>query len=141
MRSFAAAFSCVLFYCAMAFGQAREGLLREPRATNPELVAGQVVGANNFIHSVMDMNKAVEFYRDVLGLELKTTPGRPVGIPAPSRLNEALSNLTATHAANFRAVAFKVPDAGFDLELTEFTGIERKAGQARNQDPGSATLV
>jgi catechol 2,3-dioxygenase-like lactoylglutathione lyase family enzyme len=102
---------------------------------------GQVVGANNFIHSVMDMNKSVEFYRDVLGLELKTTPGRPAGVSSPSRLNEALSNLTATHAANFRAVAFKVPNAGFDLELTEFTGIERKPGQARNQDPGAATLV
>lgn len=36
---------------------------------------------------------------------------------------------------------FKVPDAGFYLELTEFTGVDRKPGIPRNQDPGAATFV
>ena len=56
-------------------------------------------------------------------------------------LNEALSNLTDTHGAKFRVAVFKVQDAGFDLELTEFTGIHRKPGIARNQDPSAATFV
>ncbi len=108
---------CAAFSCAFAFGQ------------------GKVLGPNNFIHSVANADKSVAFYRDALGLELKAAPG------APRPLNEALSNLTATHGASFRAVAFKVPDAGFDLELTEFSGIDRHPAQGRNQDPGVATLV
>jgi catechol 2,3-dioxygenase-like lactoylglutathione lyase family enzyme len=102
---------------------------------------GQVVGVNNLIHSVADLDKTTAFYRDTLGLELKTAPGRAAGPAAPTVLNQALSNLTDTHDAKFRMVTFKVPDAGFDLELTEFTGIDRKPGMARNQDPGAATFV
>jgi catechol 2,3-dioxygenase-like lactoylglutathione lyase family enzyme len=105
--------------CASAFGQ-----------------TGRVIGVNNCIHSVMDADRSVAFYRDGLGLEMKTPPAA-----SPFVLNEALSNLTDTHGAKFRVVTFKIPDAGFDLELTEFTGIDRKPAQGRNQDPGVATLV
>ncbi len=97
--------------------------------------SGQVVGVNNFIHSVADLDKTAAFYRDTLGLEQKTAPRTPMV------LNEALSNLTDTQGAKFRVAVFKVPDAGFDLELTEFTGIDRKPGIARNQDLGAATFV
>lgn len=96
---------------------------------------GQVVGVNNFIHSVESLNRSIVFYRDTLGLEIRRPPA------APMVLNEALSNLTDTHGAKFRVATFQVPDAGFDLELTEFTGIDRTPGMARNQDPGAATLV
>jgi catechol 2,3-dioxygenase-like lactoylglutathione lyase family enzyme len=96
----------------------------------------KVLGPNNFIHSVADVDKSVSFYRDALGLELKNP-----AVPMPRFLNDALSDLTNTHGASFRAVAFKIPDAGFDLELTEFTGIERNPAQGRNQDPGVASLV
>src|SRR5258708_6216910 len=106
----------------------------------PDQKAGEVIGPNNFIHSVVDLDRSVAFYRDALGLELRTQSGRAAGLPAPTSLNEALSNLTGTHGAKFRAVTFELPDAGFGLELTEFTGIKRKTGEARNQDPGSAML-
>jgi catechol 2,3-dioxygenase-like lactoylglutathione lyase family enzyme len=95
----------------------------------------QLIGVNNFIHSVADLDKTTAFYRDTLGLELKNAPR------APMVLNEALSNLTDTQGAKFRVATFKVPDAEFDLELTEFTGIDRKPGIARNQDLGAATFV
>ena len=97
---------------------------------------GKLLGANNFIHSVADLDKSVSFYRDALGLELKNP-----AVPMPRYLNDALSDLTNTHGASFRAVAFKIPDAGFDLELTEFTGVDRTPAQGRNQDPGVASLV
>jgi catechol 2,3-dioxygenase-like lactoylglutathione lyase family enzyme len=96
---------------------------------------GQIVGVNNLIHSVDNLDTTVAFYRDTIGLELKAAPG------APRILNEALSNLTDTHGASFRVATFKVPDAGFDFELTEFTDIERKGAIARNQDPGAATFI
>ncbi len=98
--------------------------------------SGKLLGPNNFIHSVADLDKSVSFYRDALGLELKNAAA-----PVPRYLNDALSDLTNTHGASFRAVAFKIPDAGFDLELTEFTGIDRTPAQGRNQDPGVASLV
>jgi catechol 2,3-dioxygenase-like lactoylglutathione lyase family enzyme len=124
---------------ALAFGQNFERKSAVPLP--PDRNAGQVVGVNNFIHSVADLDKAIAFYRDTLGLEMKTTPGRAAGPGAPFPLNEALSNLTGTHGAKFRVATFKVPDAGFDLELTEFSGIDKKPAVARNQDPGAATFV
>jgi hypothetical protein len=35
---------------------------------------GQVIGVNNFIHSVSDLDKTTAFSLDTLGLELKTAP-------------------------------------------------------------------
>lgn len=96
----------------------------------------KVLGPNNLIHSVANIDKSVSFYHDALGLELKNQ-----AVPMPRFLNDTLSDLTNTHGASFRAVAFKIPDAGFDLELTEFTGIDRNPAQGRNQDPGVASLV
>ena len=46
---------------------------------------GQVVGVNNFIHSVTDLDKTAAFYRDTLGLELKTAPRPPIAIGGPSK--------------------------------------------------------
>jgi catechol 2,3-dioxygenase-like lactoylglutathione lyase family enzyme len=112
-------FLVAALFCASGFGQ-----------------SGRVTGVNNCIHSVANADRSVKFYRDGLGLEMKTAPA-----PSSFLLNEALSNLTDTHGAKFRVVTFKIPDAGFDLELTEFSGIDVKPGQGRNQDPGVATLA
>jgi catechol 2,3-dioxygenase-like lactoylglutathione lyase family enzyme len=95
---------------------------------------GVVVGGRNFIHTVADMAKTVKFYEDVFGLKLT----RPMGEPAS---NPAINQLTNTGQARFRAVAFDLPGADFDLELTEFTGVERNPGQSRMQDPGNSMLV
>src|SRR5437660_8511220 len=95
-----------LLFAAAAFAQSREGAPNSPLkgsgpASMPELTKGIVTGANNFIHSVLDMDKSAAFYRDALGLELRTAPGRAAGFPAPDPLNDALSNLTATRGAKF----------------------------------------
>lgn len=107
----------------------------------PDQNAGEVIGPDNLIYSVADLDRSVAFYRDTLGLELTSQVGRAAGLPAPAPLNEALSDLTGTHGAKFRAATFELPGAGFGLELTEFTGIEKKAGEARTYDPGAAMLV
>ena len=70
---------------------------------------------------------------------MRTQPGRAAGLPAP--LNEALLDLSETHGAKFRAATFELPDAGFGLEIHEFTGIEKKAQEARTYDPGAVMLV
>jgi lactoylglutathione lyase len=100
-----------------------------------------VIGPENLILSVADLDRSVAFYRDTLGLELKNRQAREPGLPAPFALNNALSNLTNTEGARFRAVRFELPAAGFGLELAEFTGMAKTHGEARAFDPGAAILA
>jgi len=128
---------------SLAFPQAAPSR-SSPSAANalsppPDQNAGEVIGPNSLIYSVPDLDRAVAFYHDTLGLEMRTQPGRAAGLPAP--LNEALLDLSETHGAKFRAATFELPDAGFGLEIHEFTGIEKKAQEARTYDPGAVMLV
>jgi catechol 2,3-dioxygenase-like lactoylglutathione lyase family enzyme len=59
----------------------------------------------------------------------------------PQALNELMSNFTGTKGMKFRAATFRIPNAQFGFELTEFTGGERDGGQPHIYDPGEPTLV
>jgi uncharacterized glyoxalase superfamily protein PhnB len=52
-----------------------------------------------------------------------------------------MSRFTATNGAKFRAATFRIPNAAFGFELTEFTEVPRKSAQPQIQDFGAATLV
>jgi catechol 2,3-dioxygenase-like lactoylglutathione lyase family enzyme len=114
-------------------------------AASPE---GAVIGSQNLILAAADLDKTVAFYR-ALGLETADRDGlgRPqrkdqVPAPVPSfQLLEKLCGLTDAHDTKFRYLSLKVPAAGFDLELIEFTGLDRKGARPGNQDPGASTLV
>jgi catechol 2,3-dioxygenase-like lactoylglutathione lyase family enzyme len=56
-------------------------------------------------------------------------------------LLENLCGLTDAHGTKFRYLSLKIPSAGFDLELIEFTGLDRKGGRPGSQDPGASALV
>jgi catechol 2,3-dioxygenase-like lactoylglutathione lyase family enzyme len=109
---------------------------------------GAVIGSQNLILSVTDLDKTVAFYR-AFGLEIAARDGlgrpQPKGVvPAPAPSSELLDNLcglTATLDTKFRYLSLAIPTAGFDLELIEFTGLERKGARPGNQDPGASTLV
>ena len=109
---------------------------------------GAVIGSQNLILSATDLDKTVAFYR-ALGLEIADRDGlgRPqrkdeVPAPAPSsELLDKLCGITDAHDTKFRYLSLKVPAAGFDLELIEFTGVDRKGTRPGNQDPGASTLV
>jgi catechol 2,3-dioxygenase-like lactoylglutathione lyase family enzyme len=94
---------------------------------------------DNLAHAVKSLDKTVPFYRDVLGLPLSYTRDPLAQKPKP--LDADMSRLTATQGASFRAAVFRIPGANFGWELTEFTGISRKAVRFEIQDPGSATLA
>ena len=107
----------------------------------PLVVSAQttpVIQLQNLAHAVESLDKTVPFYRDVIGLPVN---GRDPLAAQPQALNEDMSRFTATKGANFRAATFRIPNAPFGFELTEFTGAPRKAIQPRLQDPGAATLV
>jgi catechol 2,3-dioxygenase-like lactoylglutathione lyase family enzyme len=79
-----------------------------------------VIGVRDFSHSVENLDKSVKFYKDVFGLELSRPPADlpDAGVPA-------LSNAPGIH---LRMAAFKLPGENFGLELTQFSGPQRKGG-------------
>jgi Glyoxalase/Bleomycin resistance protein/Dioxygenase superfamily len=104
--------------------------------TNPET---PVVRLQNLAHAVESLDKTLPFYRDVIGLPVNGT--RDPLAAQPQALNEDMSKFTGTTGAKFRAATFRVPNAAFGFELTEFTGVTRKTDQPKLQDPGAATLT
>jgi catechol 2,3-dioxygenase-like lactoylglutathione lyase family enzyme len=98
--------------------------------------ATPVVSLGNLAHTTETLDKTVPFYRDVLGLTTTWNPQSP-----PQKLNEEMSKFTATQGASFRAATFRIPNANFGFELTEFTGAPRKSGVPQISDIGAATLA
>ena len=98
-----------------------------------------VVQLQNLAHAVESLDKTVPFYRDVIGLPVNGA--RDPLAAQPQALDEDMSRFTATKGAKFRAATFRIPNAAFGFELTEFTGVQRKPGSPRLQDIGAATLV
>jgi catechol 2,3-dioxygenase-like lactoylglutathione lyase family enzyme len=107
-----------------------------------------VRGLYNWIHTTFDAEKNFAFYRDVLGIELASSPfaGRaapPEGIrsAADARSDELVANLTNTPGARFRTVFMRAPNTAFGLELSEFFDITKSARIANAWDPGASRLM
>jgi catechol 2,3-dioxygenase-like lactoylglutathione lyase family enzyme len=98
-----------------------------------------VVQLQNLAHTTESLDKTVPFYRDVLGLPVNGT--RDPLTQQPQKLDEDMSKFTATKGMSFRAATFRIPNAAFGFELTEFTGGPRKAVRPNIQDIGAATLA
>jgi len=98
-----------------------------------------VIRLQNLAHTTESLDKTLPFYRDVLGLPLNGTRD-PLAQP-PQKLDEDMSKFTATKGMGFRAAAFRIPNADFGFELTEFTGGPRKPVRPNIQDVGAATLA
>ena len=79
-----------------------------------------VIGVRDFSHSVEDLDKSVKFYKDVFGLELSRPPA-----DLPDAGVSALVNAPGIH---LRIAGFKLPGENFGLELTQFSGPQRKGG-------------
>ncbi len=101
--------------------------------------ATPVVQLQNLAHTTESLDKTVPFYRDVLGLPVNGT--RDPLAQQPQKLDEDMSKFTATKGMSFRAASFRIPNAAFGFELTEFTGASRKTMRPNLQDIGSATLA
>lgn len=98
-----------------------------------------VVRLQNLAHTTESLDKTVPFYRDVLGLPVNGSRD-PLG-QQPQKLDADMSRFTGTKDMSFRGATFRIPNAGFGFELTEFTGGPRKAVRPNIQDVGAATLA
>lgn len=93
-----------------------------------------VAGIGNFSHIVSNLDKSVQFYRDVIGLELSA----PI---QPFSGNPAIMKLGNTPGAQSHVAVMKIPGAGFGLELIDYKDIDRKPAHPRFQDPGAGNLA
>jgi catechol 2,3-dioxygenase-like lactoylglutathione lyase family enzyme len=105
------------------------GVLAQAPAQAP--VTGPTVGIMHALHATTSIEKTAAFYRDVFGFD-----GNPRLFPNP-----AVPLLTNSPGVTLHNVMYRVPGAGFNFELTEFSGVDRHAGEARITDPGAAGLV
>ncbi|HVZ21660.1 MAG TPA: VOC family protein [Vicinamibacterales bacterium] len=92
--------------------------------------SGRVIGMVHFIHATETLETTVAFYRDVFGFE---APIRPFTNPAVATLNNV-------PGIKLRASRPVFPDKSA-WEITEFTNVARKGGQARPSDPGAIALM
>jgi len=106
------------------------------------LPAGDVVGVGNFIHVVSNLDKSLEFYHDVLGMDLQRAPGAqaPAG-PRPFLSAPEVPRLYNAVGAQYRVLSALVPESPMRAELVEFKDVDRKPVRPRVQDPGASILV
>jgi catechol 2,3-dioxygenase-like lactoylglutathione lyase family enzyme len=108
-------------------------------ATLASAQTSPVVQLQNLAHTTDRLDKTVPFYRDVVGLPVNGA--RDPLAQQPQKLDADMSKFTATQGMSFRAATFRIPNAAFGFELTEFSGGSRKPVWPNIQDIGAATLV
>jgi len=94
--------------------------------------AGDVIGVGNFAHIVADLDTALRFYRDVIGLEVTVTQ--------PFAPNAAIAKLGATEGGQSRIAVLDIPGSELGVELIEYKDIARTVQRPRFFDPGAANL-
>jgi predicted enzyme related to lactoylglutathione lyase len=97
-----------------------------------------VVGSGNYSPIVNDLDKAIEFYGNLLGL---TVPPAQTPGPRPFSTDPAIRNMFGIPSAQLRWVVARVPGPNLGVEMVEAKDIERKPASPRPQDPGSMTLL
>src|SRR5262245_50303289 len=129
----AVATTCVVALALSSYGAAQRG--PAPGAAPPGDV---VVGSGNYSPIVNDLDKAIEFYGNLLGL---TVPPAQAPGPRPFSTDPAIKNMFGIPSAQLRWVVARIPGPNLGVEMVEAKDIERKPANPRPQDPGGMTLV
>ena len=130
---FAAAFAAAALIAATSLAQGPPP--PPPGATPPGEV---VVGSGNYSPIVQDLERAIEFYGNLLGL---TVPAAAAPGPRPFSTDPAIRNMFGIPGSRLRWVTARVPVVGLGIEMVEAKDIERTPVRPRPQDPGSMTLI
>lgn len=106
-----------------------------PTAPAGPAPTGLVVGSGNFFSPIVsDLDKAVAFYRDGLGLDVQ-------GPPANADANPALRNMFGLPDAQLRWSIGRPPAMRTGVEIVEITKAAGKPLERRLQDGGAFTLI
>jgi catechol 2,3-dioxygenase-like lactoylglutathione lyase family enzyme len=106
----------------------------QPPQTGPA-PTGLVVGSGNYFSPIVqDLDKAVAFYRDGLGLEVAGQPGN-------ADANPALRNMFGLPDAKIRWVIARTPAAPGGVEIIEIKDAGGRAVARNIQDPGAVSFV
>jgi catechol 2,3-dioxygenase-like lactoylglutathione lyase family enzyme len=105
-----------------------------PPPTGPT-PTGIVVGMGNYFSPITaNLEKAVAFYRDGLGLDAQ-------GAPADLTSNAPLMAMFGLPNAKLRQQIARTPAVAGGVEIVEISNAGAKPVERRNQDPGAVTLV
>jgi len=94
----------------------------------------QVTGVGGYAHVVADLDRAMKFYVDAMGLEM----ARPVRPFEPTPWAMLAGN---TPGANSSAANLRVPGGEMTVELITYKDFERKPVKPRLEQPGATTLI
>lgn len=107
----------------------------QPLPTTAPAPAGLVVGSGNFFSPIVqDLDRAVAFYRDGLGLEVAAAP-------ADASANPALRNMFGLPDARIRWQIARAPGIAGGVEIIEIKDAGGRPLTRRMQDPGAFTLL
>src|SRR6266536_2873657 len=96
---------------------------------------GLIVGSGNFFSPIVaDLDKAIAFYRDGLGLDV-------TGAPANADANPALRNMFGLPDAQLRWTIGRPPAMRTGVEIVEVKKAESRPVERRIQDNGAFTLI
>jgi len=129
MRSLAVALTCALVATA---AHAQTPAASAPPGPSP---TGLGVGSGNFFSPIVsDLDRAVAFYRDGLGLDVQ-------GAPANADTNPALRNMFGLPDAQLRWQIGRPAGMRSGVEIVEIKKAGGKALERRLQDIGATTLI
>jgi catechol 2,3-dioxygenase-like lactoylglutathione lyase family enzyme len=116
-----------LWAAACAYGQT------PPTPTAPP--TGLVVGSGNYFSPIVrDLDAALAFYRDGLGLEVQ-------GAPGDASANPALRDMFGLPDAKIRWAIARTAAAAGGVEMVEISGAGGRGIERRLEDPGAMCLV
>src|SRR5262249_24649610 len=96
---------------------------------------GLIVGSGNFFSPIVsDLDKAIAFYRDGLGLDVQ-------GAPSNAEQNAPLRNMFGLPDAQLRWMVARPAAMRTGVEIVEIKKAESKPVERRVQDPGAFTLI
>ena len=96
---------------------------------------GLIVGSGNFFSPIVsDLDKAIAFYRDGIGLDI-------TGNPANASENAPLRNMFGLPDAQLRWTIGRTPAVRAGVEIVEISKADGKRAERRIQDSGAFTLL